>query len=275
MGLRRRDGTARQHPGRGGAGNLGVSVLVLAGPGGAPGVTTAAVALALMWPRPVILAECDPAGGSIISGLWRGEPGSSATGGLPSVLAAGRDMAAALDTQALLLGGDAEAMLLPAPPGPDAGQRLAGSWPRIASVFASAERDVIADIGRFDGTGGLSPLLGVASQVLMVCRPTRRQAAAAGPRLKLMSFTRPADGIVVISPGRAGHEVFARQLGVAVAGTLPWAPASARVLSDGAWHGRWFIQSRLMRAARRLAGQLARGVDAQPGAQVPPQVWQR
>lgn len=252
-----------------------MSVLVLASPGGAPGVTTAAVALALMWPRPVILAECDPAGGSVIPGLWRGEPGSSVTGGLPSVLAADRDIAAALETETLLLGGDAEAMLLPAPPGPDAGRRLAGSWPTIATAFASAERDVIADVGRFDGTSGLNPLLGVASQVLMVCRPTRRQAAAAAPRLKMLACTRPADGIVLISQGRNEHEEFGRQLGVAVAGALPWAPASARVLSDGAWHGRWFIRSRLMRAARKLGRQMARGADAHPNAVVPPEAWQR
>ena len=40
---------------------------------GAPGVTTSALALALSWPRPVILAELDPAGGDVLAGYGRGE----------------------------------------------------------------------------------------------------------------------------------------------------------------------------------------------------------
>ena len=41
---------------------------------GAPGVTTSALALALSWPRPVVLAELDPAGGDVLPGYGRGEP---------------------------------------------------------------------------------------------------------------------------------------------------------------------------------------------------------
>jgi len=36
------------------------------------GVTTSALALAGVWPGPVLLAECDPAGGDINAGLLRG-----------------------------------------------------------------------------------------------------------------------------------------------------------------------------------------------------------
>src|SRR5260370_22703371 len=42
---------------------------------GGAGVTTAAVALAAVWPRPVLLAECDPAGGDIVYRL----PGAGGT----------------------------------------------------------------------------------------------------------------------------------------------------------------------------------------------------
>ena len=34
---------------------------------GAPGVTTSGLALALSWPRPVVLAELDPAGGDVLA----------------------------------------------------------------------------------------------------------------------------------------------------------------------------------------------------------------
>lgn len=42
-----------------------MALIVLAADKGAPGVTTAATALGAIWPRPVLLAECDPAGGDL------------------------------------------------------------------------------------------------------------------------------------------------------------------------------------------------------------------
>jgi len=44
----------------------------LVSPGGSPGVTTAALALAFGWPGSVIVAECDPSGGSILAGTMAG-----------------------------------------------------------------------------------------------------------------------------------------------------------------------------------------------------------
>src|SRR4051812_41743049 len=38
----------------------------------APGVTTSAWALALSWPRPLLVADCDPAGGDMAAGLLAG-----------------------------------------------------------------------------------------------------------------------------------------------------------------------------------------------------------
>lgn len=43
-----------------------MALIVFAADKGAPGVTTAAVAIAAVWPRPVLLAECDPAGGDLV-----------------------------------------------------------------------------------------------------------------------------------------------------------------------------------------------------------------
>ncbi|MCO5999251.1 hypothetical protein [Actinoallomurus rhizosphaericola] len=43
-----------------------MGLIVLAADKGAPGVTTAAVAIAAVWPRPVLLAECDQAGGDLV-----------------------------------------------------------------------------------------------------------------------------------------------------------------------------------------------------------------
>ena len=62
-------------PGHRGAGDA-VALIAVAADKGAPGVTTTAVALAAVWPRPVLLAECDPAGGDLVYRL----PGEAAAG---------------------------------------------------------------------------------------------------------------------------------------------------------------------------------------------------
>ena len=43
-----------------------MALVAVASGKGAPGVTTASVVLAAVWPRPVLMAECDPAGGDLV-----------------------------------------------------------------------------------------------------------------------------------------------------------------------------------------------------------------
>jgi hypothetical protein len=51
-----------------------MSLIVLASASGSPGVTTTALGLALTWPRPVLLVEADPTGGSAVAaGYLRGQ----------------------------------------------------------------------------------------------------------------------------------------------------------------------------------------------------------
>jgi hypothetical protein len=50
-----------------------MAVIALASASGSPGVTTTALGLALLWPRPVLLIEADPTGGSgLLAGYFRG-----------------------------------------------------------------------------------------------------------------------------------------------------------------------------------------------------------
>src|SRR5215216_4178715 len=67
-----------------------MAVLILVSSSGSPGVTTLAVGLALTWPRPVILADCDPgAHQSVLAGFLGGR---SAQGkGLIRIAEAHRD----------------------------------------------------------------------------------------------------------------------------------------------------------------------------------------
>lgn len=50
-----------------------MALVVLASASGAPGVTTTALGLAMRWPRPVVLVDADPVGGSpVLAGLFQG-----------------------------------------------------------------------------------------------------------------------------------------------------------------------------------------------------------
>jgi hypothetical protein len=65
-----------------------VTLIVMASAKGSPGVTTTALALATVWPRQVLLAECDPVGGDIVAGFLRAAVPPS--GGLLDVALAAR-----------------------------------------------------------------------------------------------------------------------------------------------------------------------------------------
>src|SRR4029077_16011189 len=70
------------------------SVFGLVSPGGSPGVTTAALALAIGWPAPVIVAECDPGGGAVLAGALGGHV-PAAVGLVEHAIEAGRNPHAA------------------------------------------------------------------------------------------------------------------------------------------------------------------------------------
>jgi len=257
-----------------------MSLFVLVSPGGSPGVTTTALALALAWPREVVLAECDPAGGTVLSGLWRGRPPAAGDGAglLRYALLAQQDpraAAASLCEESVPLSArPCRQFVLPAPAAPLAGRQIAAAWPALAAAFAAAPADVIADAGRLDGHTALAPLLAAAGTVLMVCRPLIRQAAAAQPRLEMLAGIRggyPPAELVLVGEGPYGlnaPRVLSQALEVPVRGSLPGDPDAAGVLSDGAAPGR-FRRSPLMRAAAGLAVGLAREHATGPAAPVP------
>ena len=68
-----------------------MALIAVAADKGAPGVTTACLALALVWPRAVLLSECDPAGGDLVYRLPSAHGGQLDPGrGLLSLAVAAR-----------------------------------------------------------------------------------------------------------------------------------------------------------------------------------------
>lgn len=231
---------------------------------GAPGTSTSALSLALAWPRPVLLAECDPRGGDILWGFGQGRD-ASGRGLLGLQVAARRQpMAAALWSQVIELEAD-DTWVLPGVDEP----RHSGTveWSSVARVLASLKDvDVIADCGAVPAARPPTAVLASSDLVVVVTRATLRsthatQGVAGLLRSDLMNSGLGVDRLVstVVGPGHPYplDDVSEALRGVApVQGTLPWDPATAGVLSDGAPAGRKFTRSALMKAATELAAVL-------------------
>ena len=240
--------------------------------GGSPGVTTAAVALAMTWPSPVIVAECDPSGGDVLAGLLTGHV-SARQGLMEHAIEAGRDSAAAarsLSAQLVALDADRTKMVLPGLTDPRQATGLASAWPAVASTLVAQDMDVLADCGRLDtGPGQPLAVLSAARLVAVVLRPTLRQVSAARPRIEILAeLVGGTSGIALLltGPGSHSRREVAHALGLPVAVVLPDDARSAALLSDGVGGQRTLTAGSLLRSARAAGKALREHI----GATTPP-----
>ncbi|ETK33328.1 hypothetical protein [Microbispora sp. ATCC PTA-5024] len=242
-----------------------MALIVLAADKGAPGVTTAATALGAVWPRPVLLAECDPSGGDLAYRLPGADGGMLNTGrGLLSLGAVARrglhgDQIQE-HTQKLVGGLDVLVGLT-------TGEQAAGlTWlwgPLGRSLAAFPHADVLADCGRLGLHPQISDLVAEADQVVLFTRASLDHVAHLRERLTLIG--RPVGVVVIADPRsyRASLEEVRRIVSgwdVAFVGGLAYDPKGAELLR-GQWGGR-LDRSLLIRTARELAARLAGHVAA-------------
>lgn len=253
-------------------------LIAMAADKGAPGVTTSAVALAAVWPRPVVLADCDPAGGDLPYRL-------PAQGGRPLAQDRGIVSLASVvrgqvgpevvweHTQQL----DGGLPVLVGPTVPEQAAALASAWTPMSGMFAGlADADVIADCGRVMGESPLVPVFRRAELIVLVARDTvegvahLRHGLVAIPRA--VNVTTAGSGgsvlgrtVVLLVADPRGLGEARRQVGrvlastpgvgdVPVIGCIAHDEAGARGLS-GEW-GRRLDRSALIGSARRVAQQL-------------------
>jgi hypothetical protein len=244
--------------------------------GGSPGVTTAAIALALTWPAEIIVAECDPSGGDVLAGLLAGHV--AAARGLPEhAIEAGRDSAAAatgLSRQTVPLDASNRRTLLPGLTDPRQALGLAPAWPAVAASLAGQRADVIADCGRLDaGAGQPTAVIAAAQVVALVLRPTLRQVWSARSRADMLTqLLDGKDRLVLLLTGSGTHSArdVAQALQMPVAAALPHDPRAAALLSDGAGARHHLRAAPLLRSAG-IAGAALRqhqgaGVERNPQA---------
>ncbi|MGW5342910.1 hypothetical protein [Streptomyces sp. NPDC004050] len=242
-----------------------MAVIALAGGLGAPGVTTAAMALLMTWPMPpghrVVLAEADPDGGAILSGALQGTLGN--THGLRNLAVAARQgqLVEAFWRQLVDItdAGTRDRLLLPGLYDPAHVSAMDPVWRPLADLFAGIEEhghDVIVDLGRRGAFGPSAVLAQRADVVLVVARSTLRSLQSAQVRLETLRESLGGTvelGMLLVTEGPFSKEEVRKHLGVPVTAVLPWRPEEAAVLSDGAEQPRRFASSEFMRAARSAA----------------------
>ncbi|MFF4344758.1 hypothetical protein ACFY00_33160 [Kitasatospora sp. NPDC001540] len=247
-----------------------MALIAVAGCPGAPGATTAALALAMAWPlvpgRHVVMAECDPDGGSVVAGALRGAtPGPHGLQNLPVAARTGR-LGEAFWRQLLdLSDGARQRLVLPGLTSPAQAPGMQSVWPQLADLLAGidegAQHDVIADLGRRGGTESAAALVLRADLVLAVVRTTLRGVHHAEHRVRALAedldtrgVGRDALRLLLVAAGPYSAAEISERLQVPVAAELPFDPKAAEVLSDGADLGeRRFRRSDLMRHAATAA----------------------
>ncbi|RUL90947.1 ParA family protein [Verrucosispora sp. FIM060022] len=239
-----------------------MAIIALVSAKGSPGVTTTALACALSWHRRVVLAECDPAGGSILAGYLGGAlDGPRGLG----ELAVGELRDGNLDTAfwSQLVDLDAprrERLLLPGVVDPAQAGSVIPLWQRFADFFTGLERgdppyDVIVDCGRLHVVGTPWPLLRAASVVLVVTRAQLPDLSGTRAMLKTLERDfaehRVEPGtlrLLLVGDGHGKGEI-SKALQLPVIARLPHDPRTAGVLSLG---GTVRAGRPLLRAAREL-----------------------
>lgn len=244
-----------------------MAVITFTSASGAPGVSTTALALAMSWPRPVLLVEADPSGGAgILAGFLRGttqyEAGLIELRLSPlNIEDALRDVVRTLTpTVSYVCGVRTHAQ---------AGA-LRDLWEPLGAMLAGLDangQDVLVDAGRLGLIGTPQPLLDHSDLTLLVARTSLPALAAArswAATARDRTTGWQAAGALLIGAGQPyGVREVAKVLGLQVIADLPDDPASAAVYHQGAPPPRRFETGRYYRAVtaaiESIQAQVARG----------------
>jgi hypothetical protein len=255
-----------------------VALIAIAADKGAPGVTTTTMALTAVWPRPILLAECDPSGGDLVYRFAANDGGhlDPRRGLLSLAIAARRGMPprqAWEHVQKMQGGMD----LLAGVTNSEQGTGLNALWGSVGRLLAGLpQADVIADCGRLGVDGPAYDLLAEATLVVLVSRAgiadvirLRDRAAALtaamehrrrGTRVGVLVVTDQKN--IGAALGDVQHVLDQAQVPAKVIGGVPDDPRSAQLFRDGQI-GK-LNKTPLVRAVRGIAKQIVSGLPEQP-----------
>ncbi|WP_051400201.1 hypothetical protein [Haloechinothrix halophila] len=254
-----------------------MAVIVMVSAKCSPGVSASLAALAYAWPRRVLLADCDPAGGDLAAG-WLGHwlfDNRLDTG--RGVLSFATDTRHASVGEAALLAPHVQqvpvaphARLLAGLSGPAQHTSVGdGGWRRVAQALGDASAtggwDVLIDVGRHSPATP-RPLFAIADRVLVGVRPVPRQVVATRPLLPVLS-SRVEPGtlaMAAVASSTVGARDVRRALGLPVAVELPHDARTAAVFADGDRAGEPLSRAPLVVAARSAAAHLQTTLNLRP-----------
>lgn len=239
-----------------------MAMIALTSASGSPGVTTTAVGLALSWPRPVLVIEADPTGGSaILAGFLRGASINDAS--LIDLALSPLAVNEALRDLVRPLGGAASFV---------AGTRthiqaraLARVWEPLAGALMGLDtqgQDVIVDAGRLGLLDSPHALLEAADLTLIVTRthiPALLAAQSWAEHAKNPASGWRHPGLLLVGEGHPyGAREVSAALGLPVVAVLPDAVESAAVYHRGSPPPRLFATGVYSRALTATALELHR-----------------
>jgi hypothetical protein len=231
-----------------------MSLVAWVGVKGAHGASTAALAVAGVWPaeRTVLLAELDPAGGDIAARFGL-EPD-------PGLVELGAGFRRGLSTEEIwrhaqtLPGGVG---VIVGPPSAQQSHALGPLWSHLGPVLSALpDTDVIADLGRLDPGSPALEVAGHAHVVVLVGRPTIEGVAHLRARVAAMVTSAPSCVVLVGDRPYSAADVEAA-VGVPVAGVLADDARAAAMLNGEPGSPVALSRSALMRSAREVAATLS------------------
>lgn len=240
------------------------------------GVTASTLALTLASKRPSLLAECDPAGGTVRAGFFQGEVGAGY--GLYHLAAAERTgsdaLANAFASHLWPMDEAGHRKLLPGLTDPAQAAALERTWPALSEVLHvladEAGYDVFIDAGRLALASGHlhpaltpAPLLHRADLVLLVVRGTEQSLTLArhlidplATELAERGTGSDALGLLLIEDGPYRAHQVAEALKTPVVAALPFDATTAGYFTTGGQPPRGYGRSPLLRHARTATEQL-------------------
>jgi hypothetical protein len=236
--------------------------VVFASARSAPGVTTAMLACASVWPGEVLLVEAAEDGGSLAARF-----GLPLEPGLMTLGAAARNsgQASLASHTQVLPGTDGRISVLVGPPATEPAQALLkAAAARIAPLLAEIDAPVLIDAGRLSAAPLAAPLIAGADRLLLVARPRVEELQALAHRLPVLARFGPTPELLLVGDTPYGPEEVATTLGCRVLGVLAHDPAAADALAAVA-PSRRLARSLLLRSATTVVGNLAQTAVANVG----------
>jgi hypothetical protein len=263
-------------------------ILTVCADKGAPGVSTTATVLGMVWPGERVLLEADPSGGDAVLRLRT--PEGQLLARQPALRGLAVDARSGTLPTSLLNYAHQTSLGVPVIPATDMRTEdfalIARQWPAVASAGDQWSGAVIADLGRLQEDNSAGPVAAASTIVLLIARATpeglyhlRERASALAARLGQGIHGRSPLTVAVICPAREhstrlrdvkGHlAAEATTSTIPVAGWIAEDPRGVQALREGQLTKK-LAGSDLMSSARELTQTLlARCQPAEPSRPVP------